>query len=170
MPQFGTGRSAEEKKALDDLLAEEFSECLEAAGKGALKEWEAEAESCLSLLILCDQMSRNIHRGSKEAFALDGANQAVTKRAMAQGLHLQFPSFLVRQFFYLPLMHAESRQLQEECVAIYEEEVKAAKEKGTPAEVVEKIEGTLPFAKGHRDVVERFGRFPTSECPVGILC
>ena len=161
--QFGAGKTDAEKQSFDALLTQEFGETLGSASKGELKAWEEDPESTLSLLILCDQMSRNIHRGHSKAFALDTTNQAVTKRAMTRGFHTAFPAFIVRQFFYLPLMHAESKELQAESVRLYAKEAEDAKEQGLPEDVCEKIAGTLEFAHGHKDVVDQFGRFPTSK-------
>jgi uncharacterized protein (DUF924 family) len=115
-----------------------------AAARGELVHWELDAEGALALLILLDQIPRNIFRGSPHAFATDGLAQAIALRAIEKRFDAETDSAL-RFFFYLPLEHAEDLALQDRCVTLFTT-------LGEP--------NYLKFAHLHRDIIARFGRFP----------
>ena len=115
-----------------------------AAARRELAHWEHDAEGALALLILLDQIPRNIYRGSPHAFATDGMAQAVAQRALAQRFDAVTDSAL-RLFFYLPYEHAEDLALQEKAVRLVESLGDA---------------DFTRFAILHRDIIKRFGRFP----------
>jgi uncharacterized protein (DUF924 family) len=114
-----------------------------AAGR-ELSHWEFDAEGALALLILLDQFPRNIFRNSAHAFATDALAQGVTLRAIEKGFDAATDSAL-RVFFYMPLEHAEDIALQERAVVLVEALGDAE---------------FLRYARLHRDVIARFGRFP----------
>ncbi|MFG1463690.1 DUF924 family protein [Xanthobacter sp. DSM 24535] len=114
------------------------------AGATVLPDYETTPEGTLALILLLDQVPRNIFRGTPRAFATDPAALAVANRALGHGFDAHFEPKL-RGFFYLPLMHAEDLRVQQRCVALYEK-------LGAEAE--------LKYALLHRDIIERFGRFP----------
>ena len=115
-----------------------------AAARRELAHWELDAEGALALLILLDQFPRNIFRNSAHAFATDALAQGVALRAIAKGFDTATDSAL-RVFFYMPFEHAEDLALQERAVVL----VGAL---GDPE--------FTKYAKLHRDVIARFGRFP----------
>ena len=133
--------------ALDARLAERLSSAVLAARHGTYDKWILKARSALALLILLDQVPRNIFRGSSEAFASDVKAVAMAKRALNLGFDEQTPE-PERQFFYLPLMHSESQCDQDRCVRLM-----LTRMPGTGAE-------NLKHAVAHRDIIRRFGRFP----------
>jgi uncharacterized protein (DUF924 family) len=130
--------------AFDAAIRERFLTTYEAGAAGRMADWEAMPESALALVIVLDQFSRNMFRGSPRTFAADALALAVAKRAVARGFDqkLQLPQ---RNFFYLPFMHSENLADQEICVALSRQN---------------SDENTLKFAQLHADIIRRFGRFP----------
>jgi len=115
-----------------------------AAARGESAHWELDAEGALALMILLDQLPRNIFRGSPHAYATDGLAQAAAARAIERQFDAATDSAL-RFFFYMPFEHAEDLALQERCVTLFTN-------LGEPE--------YLRYAILHRDIIARFGRFP----------
>ena len=130
--------------AFDAMVREQFLSTYEAAAAGRLNEWEAMPESALALIIVLDQFPRNMFRGSPQSWATDPMARDVTKRALASGFDKKVPEAL-QTFFYLPLMHSEKIEDQQQCVELY----KALGD-----------ENSLKYAEIHEDIIRRFGRFP----------
>jgi uncharacterized protein (DUF924 family) len=122
-----------------------------AAARRELAHWETDAEGALALVLLLDQIPRNIFRNSAHAFATDPLAQAVALRAIEQRFDAATDSAL-RIFFYMPLEHAEDLALQERGVVL----VQAMGD----AELTK-------YAKLHRDIIMRFGRFPHRNAILG---
>ncbi len=122
----------------------------ELAATGAAGWWDA-PEEALAAVIVLDQFSRNIHRGSAEAFAADPIARAVADKAIASGWDAGMDA-TQRQFLYMPFMHSEALPDQDRSVALFE----ALGEKGS-----------FDFAQKHRDVIARFGRFPGRNAALG---
>jgi len=131
---------------LDALIRERLGAAQARAAAGELADWEESAESALALLILLDQVPRNIFRGKAQAFATDAMARGVADRALARGYDDAAPQDM-RVFFYLPFMHSEDLADQDRSVALVEQRLG-------------KDSLNYPFAIGHRDIVKRFGRFP----------
>jgi uncharacterized protein (DUF924 family) len=134
--------------ALDARLRARFEDAWAAAAAGRLDHWIAEPRSALALVILLDQLPRNMFRGTPRAFASDALARRHAKRAIDLGHDRRVPE-PGRQFFYLPLMHSEWLTDQERCVRL----IRIAMP-DTGAE-------QLDHATRHRDVIRRFGRFPS---------
>jgi len=138
----------------DDEIRRRFEESVRAAAAGELNEWRATARGRLALIILTDQFPRNIYRDTARAFCCDS-------KALAwclEGLHARSDRELrpiERVFFYLPLEHAESREHQAKSVECLTELVASV-----PMEQRSTFEEYLNFAMRHRDIIDRFGRFP----------
>lgn len=115
-----------------------------AAARGELSAWEMDAEGALALLILLDQIPRNIFRNSPHAFATDGLAQAIALRALDKRFDAATDTDM-RFFFYMPLEHAEDLALQERCMTLFTNLGDA---------------NYLKFAALHRDIIAKFGRFP----------
>src|SRR6185437_14710514 len=96
---------------------------------------------------------RNMFRGKAEAFSTDAKARELARFALARGYDLGFPLAL-RAFFYLPFMHSENLADQDLCVKLITERL------GTSSV-------NHSFALGHRDVIVRFGRFPTRNVALG---
>lgn len=122
-----------------------------AAARRELAHWEMDAEGALALLILLDQFPRNIWRNSPHAFATDPLAQGVALRAIENGFDRATDTDL-RFFFYMPLEHAEDLALQERCLVLMEALGNAEYTK---------------YARVHRDIIVRFGRFPHRNGPLG---
>jgi uncharacterized protein (DUF924 family) len=138
-----------------------FGELTEDARAGRLADWEAEPRGLLALVILLDQFSRTLHRGSPEAFRLDAKARGLVRRAHANGWAEQYTP-LERLFLAMPLMHSESLADQEECVRHFE--ALAAQTEGP---VGNTVRNSLDYARRHRDIVARFGRFPHRNATLG---
>ncbi|MFQ2000913.1 DUF924 family protein [Aeromonas veronii] len=145
------GKSSE----TDALLASRFGEQAEAAAEGSLAHWADLPSGRLALILLLDQLPRNIHRGTPAAFAQDPLARDLCLKGLSIGADKSL-SPLERVFFYLPLEHAESREQQARSVALFE--ALAAEQAGTPAQAT--FAGFAYFARRHQVIIERFGRFP----------
>ncbi|CAN5790850.1 DUF924 family protein [soil metagenome] len=132
----------------DHQVRENFLEDYERAARGEYNPWQEEAESCLALVILLDQFPRNLFRGDPRTYATDDKALGAARQALEKGHDRKLPAFQ-RHFFYMPFMHSEEVEDQRRSVALFRE---LAAEEDSP-DVTE-------FAEGHRDIVERFGRFP----------
>jgi uncharacterized protein (DUF924 family) len=139
------------KDAAFDARCRDFEAAHHAAARGELSAWEESAESALALILLLDQIPRNIYRKSAHAFATDGLAQRIAQRAVAKGYDRATPMPL-RIFFYLPLEHAEDLSLQAQCLALMEATGDADYAK---------------YARVHRDIIARFGRFPHRNAALG---
>ena len=115
-----------------------------AAARREHEDWLDSAEGALALLLLLDQIPRNVFRGSGHAFASDGLARHYAERALATGHDADFEPEL-RAFFYLPFEHSEELADQQRSVALFE-----ALGNQTYTQ----------YAVEHRRVIERFGRFP----------
>ena len=130
--------------AFDETCRQRFLLTHEAAARGDLNEWELSAEGALALCLLLDQFPRNMFRGTRRAYQTDPVALMVADRAIERGYDKAVePAF--RRFFYLPFSHSEERGDQERAVAL-------AEGFGDPE--------VLKWARHHRDIVARFGRFP----------
>ena len=131
------------KAEFDAALAAEFAKTHAAVARAEAWQWRATSDGRLAEIIVLDQFSRQLHRGSAQAFAQDKMAVALAQEAIAagadQGLDQDHAMFL-----YMPFMHAESLVLQEEGVKLF-------------ASFSENLQ---KFMTGHRDTIARFGRFP----------
>jgi uncharacterized protein (DUF924 family) len=130
--------------ALDQTIKERFAGLHREAAAGTKDAWAETPEGALTLLLLLDQFSRNLFRGSAETYAQDAKARDIARQALARGFDQEVEPSL-RPFFYLPFMHSELLADHQRCVAL-------AHALGD--------EGTLKFAKHHQGILRRFGRFP----------
>jgi uncharacterized protein (DUF924 family) len=151
---FGAPDAPELTPQTDELLRERFGELTLEAERGGLTGWESSPRRRLALIVLLDQLPRNIYRGSAQAFAQDFRALSLTVSGMQFGADATLDP-VERMFFYMPLMHAESLDVQEESVAAFRRLLEEA-----PGELRATFEGSLQSAVEHRDIIERFGRFP----------
>ncbi|MEC5385213.1 DUF924 family protein [Uliginosibacterium sp. H3] len=147
--------------ATDQLMRERFASFLPLAAAGALDDWLGKPRGRLALILLCDQFSRNIHRGTPQSFAFDEQARAWCKAGLQAGDDRRLRP-IERVFFYLPLEHAESLDEQHEAVARYADLCDAL-----PPAQREDFAGYLDFARQHRTIIERFGRFPHRNAILG---
>ena len=147
--------------ALDEEIKTRFGALVMQAVAGGLKEWEQQAPDRLALVILLDQFTRNVFRGSGQAFGGDARAQQLALDTLRQRQDQQLP-WVGRVFAYMPLMHAENLALQDECVARFLQLVAEA-----PEALKERLQGNLDFARQHRDIIARFRRFPYRNAALG---
>jgi uncharacterized protein (DUF924 family) len=129
---------------VDADIRSRFGELHTRAAGHELDSWRESADDCLALVILLDQFSRNLHRGDGRAFACDAYARELADHALRAAFDAQVDPALAH-FFYLPFMHSEEIGDQYRCVRLFH----AAG--GGDA---------LKFAILHRDIIQRFGRFP----------
>ena len=142
--------------ATDADCRRRFASTLDAAARGELDDWTTTPRGRLALIVVLDQFSRNVHRGTSRAFAQDARALALCLDGLARGDDRALAPE-ERAFFYLPLEHAEDAAMQARSVACFE---------ALAAEAPEQSE-FLPFAREHRDVIARFGRFPSRNATLG---
>lgn len=129
--------------AMDREIAKRFGAVRKAVLKSKAKGWRDTPETLLAAIILTDQFSRNIFRGTARAFEGDALALELTKLAMERGWVEDAPR-PQQAFFLMPLMHSEKMADQERCVAEFK-----------------RLGGNnLKFAILHHDQIKRFGRFP----------
>ncbi len=158
---FGSPDAPELTPQTDELIRERYADLTLAAARGELSAWESSPRRRLALILLLDQFSRNIYRGSVRAFAQDLQALSLTVSGMQIGADATLDP-VERLFFYMPLMHAESLDVQEESVAAFRRLLEEA-----PAELRRIFEGNLRSAVLHRDIITRFGRFPRRNRALG---
>jgi uncharacterized protein (DUF924 family) len=129
---------------LDQTTRERFSPIHSQAARCELFSWRRTPEGRLAEIIVLDQFSRNIFRGLPESFAQDALALALAQEAVTAGADraLQPPT---RDFLYMPFMHSESLPIHAVAMRLFEDN-------GVPS--------TLGFEVKHRDIIERFGRYP----------
>jgi uncharacterized protein (DUF924 family) len=127
----------------DAAIRDRFLALHEAAAAGKLAHWADSARSCLALVIILDQLPRNMFRGEARAFATDSLARAAARVILAQGWDKAMTQ-AERLFAYLPFEHSEDLADQDLCCELM---------KDFDAE-------QLRFALRHREIIRRFGRFP----------
>lgn len=141
----------------DQQLRDQFGQVLEQATKGQLEAWREFAEGRLALVLLTDQMSRNIFRDQGQAFATDAYALEVAQQALRNGDDLVLKATKPdawRSFLYMPFMHAEDLEAQRRCLDLF---------------LTHGPAGNIRFARDHLDVIYRFGRFPGRNEALGRL-
>lgn len=145
----------------DRAVLERFKDTLTAAANGQLDHWAQDPRGRLALVIVLDQFPHHIFRDQPQAFATDPQALALSLAALTASEDRQLAP-IERVFLYLPLEHAESPDMQERSVSLYEA---LANEVAADERVL--FDGFLDYARKHRDVVARFGRFPHRNAILG---
>ena len=135
-------------KKLDSVILREFYPTWVSIMDGKFGMWLTYPSGSLAYILVLDQFSRNMFRGSSKAFSSDYVALAAAKQAIKHKFDLAIDE-PGRQFFYLPLMHSESLQDQERCIRLMHERM--------PVDGI----NNLLHARAHREVIRKFGRFPT---------
>ncbi|MBV9200663.1 MAG: DUF924 domain-containing protein [Alphaproteobacteria bacterium] len=133
----------------DAALRREFLADYEAAAAGSLQSWEASPEGALALLLLLDQVPRNIFRGTPRAYATDTAACMAADRALERGFDQMVPPAW-RLFFYMPFHHSEELADQRRSVALFDALPRNPDRRGA----------LRRYGCPYIEVIERFGRFP----------
>jgi len=140
--------------AIDTEIRQRFGALVASANAGELDAWLDAPESALALVILLDQFSRNLGRGTPEAFSSDTAALAACEKAIERGFDQKLRP-IERGFLYMPMMHAEDRSVAERSVTTYQQLSRFIEEHcpdGHP--------DALAHAVEHAEIVRRFGRYP----------
>jgi len=135
-------------KSLDNAILQEFYPTWVSIMDGKFGMWLTYPSGSLAYILVLDQFTRNMFRGTSKAFSSDLVALAAAKQAIKHKFDLAIDE-PGRQFFYLPLMHSESLQDQERCIRLMHERM--------PLEGM----NNLLHARAHREVIRKFGRFPT---------
>ena len=137
--------------AFDALLRERFLTLLQQAAVGELAHWRVGPRGRLAEILVLDQFSRNIHRGTPLAFAQDPMALALSQEAVSAGAlsHLGEDE---RVFLLMPYMHSESRVVHARAEALFRQHAPAR---------------NLDFELRHKAIVDRFGRYPHRNAILG---
>ena len=130
--------------ALDEAIRTRFGATLEAAARCELFGWRTTPEGRLAEVLVLDQFSRNVYRDMARAFAQDALALALAQELVASGQDRSLP-LAQRSFAYMPYMHSESALVHTQAVALFSQ----------PG-----MEDTLLFELRHKDIIDRFGRYP----------
>jgi uncharacterized protein (DUF924 family) len=137
--------------ALDAKIVARFKPAYEALRKNVPASWLESPEGMLAAILVLDQFPRNMFRDSPQAFATDAEALALAKRAIAEGMDMRLEP-RKRAFIYLPFQHVEDRAEQARSVELF-------------AALGQEL--NLDFAVRHKDVIDRFGRFPHRNAVLG---
>ena len=129
----------------DDMLMQKFGRVIEKALAGRLDKWAQNKDGRLALILLLDQMTRNIFRNTPKAFSGDEIACALSLRSVADGFLEKEKNVDKRQFFLMPMMHSEDLKIQKQSLPLFQALTS---------------ENTYGYAIRHHDIIERFGRFP----------
>jgi uncharacterized protein (DUF924 family) len=141
--EAGPSRWFRKDDAFDHEFRARFLGSHEAAARGELDHWAQDAQGALALVILLDQFPRNAFRGTARMFESDAKAREIARAAIESGFDEQAGD--LRNFFYMPFMHSERLPDQDLCVQL-------SRKAGD--------DNTRRYAELHRDIIERFGRFP----------
>lgn len=156
-PERGQARPEWFRKddAFDDEIRRRFGDAVATALAGGFGEWCTTADGSLARILLLDQFTRNIFRGTPRAFAGDERALATAEDAVARGFDRALPP-RERWFVYMPFEHAESVDAQHRSLHLFGA---LARETGD--------DGALVWARKHADVIFRFGRYPRRNAILG---
>jgi uncharacterized protein (DUF924 family) len=143
-----------EKNPEFDAECARFTDWIRDARIGRYDGWATTPKGGLALIILLDQLSRNVFRGLAEAFAADPHAHRIARRMIEAGFDVELTA-VERMFVYLPFEHAENMDDQNESVRLFESLRDTA---GAD---------TIDYAHRHRDVIREFGRFPHRNAALG---
>jgi uncharacterized protein (DUF924 family) len=142
--EIDTSKWWSKDERFDALVIERFAALHERASCCLLFEWRRHAEGRLAEIIVLDQLSRNMFRGSPRSFAQDPLALALAQEAVAAGADRDLAP-VRRTFLYMPFMHSEALTIHDAGIELFRDLGNA---------------NTLSFALRHRAIVERFGRYP----------
>lgn len=140
--------------AFDQAIQSHFLDDYEAIVAAEREAWRSTARGALAYIIVLDQFSRNMFRGTPKMFAADELAREVCREGLDAGFDAEL-SFDERVFFYLPLEHSESTNDHELCMELFEGLLESA-----PQLLEADAKYYLDFALRHKAIIERFGRYP----------
>ena len=141
----------ESDEAVDSHIRERFQELHETLRGQVPKTWRSSARGCLAAVIVLDQFPRNMYRGTSRAFAADAAALSLAKEALMRGFDREL-SIDERKFLYMPFEHSENPAEQARSMELF----------GTLENELD-----LDYARRHKEIIDRFGRFPHRNAVLG---
>lgn len=150
----------------DREIRERFEGLWEQIVAGEKEAWLETAEGLVAYVVVLDQLSRNMFRGTAAMYASDAQCLRVALDAIERGVDREVV-FAHRNFLYMPLMHSEDVAVQERCVALYEAWRDELADDFAGGEAKAEAARRVGYAVRHRDVVVRFGRYPHRNAIVG---
>ncbi len=146
---------------VDSGIRVRFEPLLDRASAGELDGWRATPQGRLAFVLLTDQFPRNMFRSTPRAFAFDPLARAWARDAIDQGVDRRLRA-IERVFLYMPLEHSESLDDQTEAVRLV-----GALTDGVGPQLRPDFERFLDFARRHREIIARYGRFPHRNAILG---
>ena len=140
-----------EDAEFDATIRRRFAATHEAVKHGERSNWRATPQGRLAEIIVLDQFSRNMYRGTRQAFAFDPLALTLAQEAVARGADRHLP-VAQRAFLYMPYMHSESLSVHEQALRLFDQ----------PG-----LEENLKFERAHKTIIERFGRYPHRNAVLG---
>lgn len=156
-PDYGKLRKVwfEKNDAFDNEVRARLHAAHEAAARAQLDEWAASARGALALVILLDQVPRNIFRGTTRAYASDAKAREIAYAAVARGLDRDLLP-VERMFLYLPFEHSERIEDQGRGLELF-----------ATLEAFPETKDAMKTARRHYEIIARFGRFPHRNAILG---
>jgi uncharacterized protein (DUF924 family) len=156
-----SGRWFRRDPGFDGEIRQRFLAEVEAALAGQRADWPDRADGALAYVLLLDQFTRNLFRDTPRMFAGDALAIEAAERAVASGIDQEL-AHDPRGFLYMPFMHSEDQSRQRRSVELF-----TAMAAATPPSGRERAAAAVDYAVRHRDIVERFGRFPHRNAVLG---
>lgn len=129
---------------IDALICEKYETLWFLGLEDKLSSWKQTAPGCLALILLFDQFPLNMFRGKTDSFATESRSIEIALYGIDHAFDKQLPQSQL-SFFYMPLMHSEKMSHQNLSVEKFEEAG---------------LQSNARFARHHRNIIEKFGRFP----------
>lgn len=142
--EIDPGQWFRQSDELDSQIRRRFGALHAQAVNGQLSGWRVQALGRLAEIIVLDQFSRNIFRGTKQAFGADSLALALAQEAVAAGVDAELEPAR-RAFLYMPYMHSEAPEIHELAVSLFS---------------ASGMESNLQFERRHQAIIDRFGRYP----------
>lgn len=134
----------EKNEKFDRKLRDEFESTYDRVVAGKTAGWRSTSEGKLAEIIVLDQFARNMFRDTPKAFAADSLALELAQDAVLSGADKDLP-IIKRGFMYMPYMHSEDAQIHKEALRLFNQEG---------------LEDNLKYEKMHKDIIDRFGRYP----------
>ncbi len=140
--------------AFDQAVGSQFLSDYEAIVAGDRDAWRSTPRGALATIVVLDQFSRNMFRGTPNMFIADELAREVCEEGIDAGFDAEL-AFDERVFFYLPLEHSEQIELHRRCLKLFQELLSSSEES-----LKADAENYLEYAEQHKAIIDRFGRYP----------
>ena len=141
-------------QSFDETIRRAYNDLPDRALNNEFDHWQIDPLLATSLILILDQFPRNIYRGTARSFAYDDKARRVAQVAIDLGIDSKVHP-LEATFIYLPFEHSEDLRDQATSVGLFERLTHNA-----PTMLREHLESAAEYARKHRDIITKFGRFP----------